>query len=59
MDASDLVTLIAALDGRPMQTRPGNWVGMFDGAIDVAGIRRVDDRVMFTLTVPTGARGLQ
>ena len=54
MDAGNLIALIAALDGRPMRTRPGNWNARFDGAVDVAGVRRAGEQVIFTLTVPTG-----
>jgi subtilisin family serine protease len=54
MDTGKLIALIATLDGRPMRTRPGNWNARFDGAVDVAGVRRAGERVIFTVTVPTG-----
>jgi serine protease AprX len=48
-----LQELVRGLDERPLRRLTTDWVGFFEGVVDVAGVRVVADAVLFTLTLPT------
>ena len=53
MASFSLQELVRGLDERPLRRLTTDWVGFFEGVVDVAGVRAVADAVLFTLTLPT------
>ena len=48
-----LQELVRGLDERPLRRLTSDWGGFFEGVVDVAGVRTVENAVLFTLTLPT------
>jgi subtilisin family serine protease len=48
-----LQELVRGLDERPLRRLTSDWGGFFEGVVDVAGVRTVENAVLFTLSLPT------